>query len=379
MIHSSYSSQVPSGENSTVNEIGNLLASHDFSINMFTLSSDLLIQNKYLMLKTGLKHLGVSNFAEFEFEKFIDSSDAIQIHNSFPVLDPYRIRIILESKLPVTRVIHNYRLSCLNGSHRLRNSNCFTCKDKDDFKTGIFYGCYKGSRQKSFIVAKHTDMIASFLDQAEADYIAISSGIGDYILSLGIKKEKIHVIENHTPSLNTIAKDADEVLFVGRLEEEKGIRFIINTWNSDSNLPILNIVGTGSLDDFVRESARSNPRIRFHGSKYGGDLEFIARRCRITLAIGEWIEPFGRVISEALSRGQFVIWSKNGIAEILKQHPATNSEVRLDTKELIRSIEFSLDTDLTTQIDECRNVWRKYFSSEIAASKWLKYYGELLA
>lgn len=103
-------------------------------------------------------------------------------------------------------------------------------------------------------------------------------------------------------------------IYVGRLAEEKNIRFLINVFNNLPNL-ILDVVGFGPLENELKCIAA--PNVIFHGAVDNTDLPTYYRQADVFI-LASRSEPWGIVVEEALNNGLPVIVSdKVGCAEEL--------------------------------------------------------------
>ena len=98
------------------------------------------------------------------------------------------------------------------------------------------------------------------------------------------------------------------LLFVARLEESKGIMDLFSAFNKieDMNF-VLNVVGSGSLDNVVRTV--NDKRILYHGFLNEKGLCELYGKCD-AFVFPSYYETFGLVILEALSCGLYVITSE---------------------------------------------------------------------
>lgn len=162
-------------------------------------------------------------------------------------------------------------------------------------------------------------------------HIAVSSPARDYLVSMGARREKVFLVLN-SPDVDGINKKATQFrdrkeawkkkkrlgkgavgLFVGRVEEEKGIRDLLGAYEAvleRISHPNLVIVGRGRLLDYAREyvSTKGWLNVRVEGFvppenvvEYYGVADFLVLPSRH--------EPFGAVVHEALSAGLPVIAS----------------------------------------------------------------------
>ena len=113
------------------------------------------------------------------------------------------------------------------------------------------------------------------------------------------------------------ARNAD-LLYVGRLEVEKGVHCLINAMPSilDRISSVqLTILGNGTqlpkLKELV-ESLRLSKKVTFVGYVTNPNLETYYRKARIVVVPSLWAEPFGLVGIEAMSVGRPVIGSNVG-------------------------------------------------------------------
>lgn len=162
-------------------------------------------------------------------------------------------------------------------------------------------------------------------------HLAVSSLARDYLVSLGARREEVFLVLN-SPDVDEISEKASQfrvnkeawkkakglrdgavALFVGRIEEEKGIKDLLSAYEivlSRISSPNLVIVGRGRLLDYtrqyVREKGWNNVLVEGFVSpekviEYYGAADFLVLPSRH--------EPFGAVVHEALSAGLPVVAS----------------------------------------------------------------------
>lgn len=154
------------------------------------------------------------------------------------------------------------------------------------------------------------------------------------------KKQKIKSFSGLTKNKNL------KILFVGRLEPEKGIAELFITFNklSSSNLELV-IVGSGSLEQFVLGKAKSDQRIKFLGKVEYKDMPKIYSLCDIyyhpVKGSSTWSEQYGMVLVEAMACGLAVVSVDSG-----------------SIKEVVGNLETSLDKVIVDNV--YRNQMTKY-------------------
>jgi len=369
IIHSQYRSTIPSGENLTVYDIAKLLEDCGHTVSLFSPEPLELQGNIPLQVRVIRSALGDKPTSGFE--DWLRDKDVIQIHNYFPLLSKGDLDLIGNSNLHINRVIHNYRLTCLKGNNFRNGSECTKCS-QGNFLPGVFYGCYNQSRIKSFAMSEYSKMIEEFENSSDITYIAISDQIADYLRSLG--KKKIKTISNSVPLLNPILLSATEVLFVGRLEPEKGISKLLGVWGRNANLPLLNIVGDGSLKKQVEMFETKFANIRFHGQLSQKSLSEIACRCKISVIPGLWREPFGRVMAESFSRGQAIVTTENSVAENVIINGVNGQITGASEEEILEGVLQALRIPTAMHIEQNRSIWEEKYAPQNVKRAWEDYY-----
>ncbi len=118
------------------------------------------------------------------------------------------------------------------------------------------------------------------------------------------------------------------VLYVGQLEEHKGLRVLMDTWrvlcerhDVDANL---GMVGCGKLEAEVDALVNEQPSVTFFGRKSPSEVRALMAQARLLVVPSLCYENAPTVIMEALSVGTPVVASNiGGIPELIKQGEGT--------------------------------------------------------
>lgn len=120
-----------------------------------------------------------------------------------------------------------------------------------------------------------------------------------------------------TPERVRPPQERADVLFVGRLVEEKGILYVLE--RSEMILDALGeerlvVVGSGPLDGEIRRRLAQGewPRVVMAGRKSFEDTAITMGKARFALVPSLWNEPFGAVAAETLAAGAIPIHSNRG-------------------------------------------------------------------
>jgi glycosyltransferase involved in cell wall biosynthesis len=95
-------------------------------------------------------------------------------------------------------------------------------------------------------------------------------------------------------------------LFVGRLEQIKGLQTLIQIWDQVSEIDLL-VAGKGSYEAELRQQARHNPHIKFLGALPQRELGALYVHALACIVPSITYETFGMIIIEAFARKTPVI------------------------------------------------------------------------
>lgn len=255
------------------------------------------------------------------------------------------IPTILASKLfriPVLVNVHDYWPICYYRS--ILNSDERICSTFDrhfhDVYSCVRYHAHLSSRHLlstptiarlySFFACLHTLISRGMLGKADI-IVVVSRYLKKALASNGIDSKKIRVIYNPIAarSRSSIACENISVympfaLYVGRLEAEKGVEFLVKAAKQVcaklKEFQLL-IVGDGPLQESLQLLSRRlgiEDRVEFLGRVSDSTLDCLYEASGVVVVPSIWAEPFGRVVAEAMMYGRPVVASRVGaIPEIL--------------------------------------------------------------
>ena len=152
-------------------------------------------------------------------------------------------------------------------------------------------------------------------------YICLTQFAKNKMVEGGLPADKISIkpnfIVNETSFTDQNFSQRNGALFVGRLSDEKGIRFLLDNWKN-MDVP-LTIVGDGPLSLEVEHAARTNNRVHYLGRLSMSEIYRQMSMSQVLLVPSLWYEGFPMVIVEAFSNGLPVIASNLGsLAEVIQ-------------------------------------------------------------
>ena len=244
--------------------------------------------------------------------------DVWEIHNVFPSLSPSVYAIGMRLGVPLIQYLHNYRMSCVNGTFLNHGEPCVRCIG-GDFFPAVRTICWRNSRIACAVMGLALSRIRRLdVFQYVKCWIAISEAQKTLHVRMGIPADRIHVVphfldaaENDVPPI----REDGYALFLGRLSTEKGVAQLLEAWRRVKYPGArLVIAGKGPEEEKLRAFARDKrlSNVEFRGyvpAEAQADL-WIGARFLVVPSI--WEEPFGLVVLEAWAHGRPVLTSDRG-------------------------------------------------------------------
>jgi glycosyltransferase involved in cell wall biosynthesis len=266
-----------------------------------------------------LAPFGQSSVGELESLIQKEKPDIVHAHNLFPLLSPRIFRVARRSGARTVLSLHNYRPLCLNGLFLTPTGEiCERCS-AGNYLHGITRGCYRGSRVQSAGLSAHLWASRTGGWYAEVDrFIAPAKFLRDRFTAAGWEASRFVVQGHFLPEMppDPPLEASDYVLYLGRLSEEKGIRWLLDLFENPAAPYRLHIAGEGPLRQEV-ESRRS-PHIRYLGRIQGGEKHRQLSQAAALVVPSECYENFPIAIMEANACGAPALVSDlGGLAEMV--------------------------------------------------------------
>ena len=230
--------------------------------------------------------------------------DVVHFHNLYPLLGPGAVSAARRLGCGVVQTIHNYRLSCLAGTHLNQGKSCELCSPLHR-QPGILRGCYRGSRLQSWSLAKALDAhwLSAISGRGAHATIFLSESMRDRYVRAGLPIEATVVKPNSVEPGNPAVREPNEVLYVGRLSAEKGIRELVDAWPASA--PTLNVAGAGPLEEDIGRRAGAN--VRLLGRVEPARVRSLMRESRVVVMPSLCLEGQPLTMLESLSEGVPVV------------------------------------------------------------------------
>ena len=234
------------------------------------------------------------------------------LHNWHKVLSPSVFRALRGVADRLVMTAHDYFLVCPNGGQFDYGAGR-TCE-----RVPLSGGCLltqcdrRHYAHKLWRSARHwVRERAIDLARGGATVVAVHEGMIPYLTRGGIGAGRIAVVTNPVTPWCAARIEAEAnagLLFVGRLEADKGVRAVARAAR-EAGLP-LRIVGEGPLR---AELARDHPEATLLGWRGRAEIAALAREARLAVVPTRWRETFGLVTLEALMSGLPVLVSTHAL------------------------------------------------------------------
>jgi len=320
LVHNLY--KQPGGENVVFESEGELLSKYGHFVERLVFDNS-TIRTFADRLLSGLKVIynpqGARRLKE-KIEHF--NPDIIHVHNFIPLVSPSVFFIARKFNIPIILTLHNYRLICPSAT-LVYNGKIYERSIHKIFPLdAIIKGVYRNSILETAAIAimvTFHNLIGTWRNKVDF-FIALSNFAKEKFRTsaLAIPEELLVVKPNFVPDFGLGQSERnDDLLFVGRLVEEKGIQVLLKAAKLLSFK--LTIIGDGPLRKLVVDAASTNPNIHYLGFQDKVTIAHRMKKCKALIFPSIWYEGFPLTILEAFSTGTLVIASQLGaMAEIIQ-------------------------------------------------------------
>jgi glycosyltransferase involved in cell wall biosynthesis len=317
LVHNRY--QLAGGEDVVFEAEARLLRRHGHDVHEHVEDNDTIDPSRRLRLaldtiwsssrRTALQSIARANAIEL-----------VHFHNTFPLISPAAYGGCREAGAAIVQTLHNYRLLCPSATLFRDGRPCEDCVGRVLPWPGVAHACYRGSRMQTAAAAAM--LTAHRLRGTWAHdvdlYLALTRFARERFIAGGLPADRIRVKPNFLPDDPGGARaDGGDFLFVGRLDQSKGVETLVRAWASMPSPPPLRIAGDGPLAEIVRAAAAASPSVTYLGALPRAEVQAEMRAARALIFPSLWYEGMPMTILEAFACGLPVIASRRGSLEEL--------------------------------------------------------------
>lgn len=247
-------------------------------------------------------------------------ADVAHVHCIYHHLSPSVLPVLKQRGIPTVLTAHDLKIAC--PAYKMLNSGgvCERCKGGNVLNVA-FHRCIHNSAGVSSLIAIESAVHRLLgLYKRNLDRVVVPSRFyGEKLAEWGWPKEKLVHIPNYIHAENYQPEFTPGKAFVyfGRLAPEKGLRTLIFA-AKESGVP-LRIVGTGPIEQELRQLAKGATQIEFLGYQSGDALWNVIRSARAIVLPSEWYENAPMSVLESYGLGKPVIGADiGGIPELVQ-------------------------------------------------------------
>ena len=299
IVHNRY--RIRGGEDSVVENETAMLKAHGHEVIPYIRSNDSIkggvgaALNSLFSLKTYR-----------EIKKIIrkEKPDIVHVHNTIHVISPAVYYAAVSEKVPVVQTLHNFRLKCPNGEFYRKGRCCEDCVKKG-LSCALKHKCYRQSFAQTLVMTLSMQIHRLTGIYKKLNYIALTEFDRDKFEDFN----RIYVKPNFTSAPEGVSydPDSDYYIFIGRIEENKGIATVARAFRL--NKKKLAVIGDGSCADKLRNYIKKHEldNIDYKGRIEREELNSYLKGAKALIAASTWYETFGMTVIEAFAAGVPVI------------------------------------------------------------------------
>lgn len=372
IVHNYY--QIPGGEDTVVSNEKRMLEENGHQVFFYTRHNDEIKKSKLELCFLPINTIwSLRTYIEVKSIIKNNKIDIVHCHNTFPLISPSVYYAAFSLHVPVIQTIHNFRLLCPNGTFFCNDKICEKCYKNGNFIEAINNNCYRSSKLQTIIVVVMLivhRMVGTFKNISYIFLTDFNRRKFDKLIDINSRNVFIKPNFVRQFKMNNYKKDKVFV-FASRLEEIKGIKFLLEYWKELPSDYILHIYGDGPLKEYVLRNLKSN--IIYMGFKSQKEIFNDIGNAMALISPSICYEGFPMIIAESMSLGCPVLASNIGNAGgIVRSSGGGVLFNPYDKKTFLKSLE-----QIMLFNDEYRNAACAYYANILNPEKNIKILEEI--
>lgn len=381
IVHNHYRSEMPSGENRVVDDDVLMLRDAGTEVHTFFRDSDSIAEYGALRKAALAPSPTYSVEAVRDFRRVLSrfQPDVVHLHNPFPLISPWVIRIGQRARIPVVQTVHNYRHSCPGSMGFFRDGRiCEDCVGKSFPWPSVVHACYRESHAQSLSMAVAARVHRPTWQLVDR-FLAVSEFVADHLTLAGISPDKIVVLPNSTRPRGPAKPPGSGFVFIGRLTAEKGISLLMSAWTRSRASDTQRLVVAGDGPERGAVIAARGTNVRYEGLVDAERVRQLLDEAAIVVIPSLCYEGFPRLVAEAFERGRPIASTALGsLRDLVTRDVGWTADPNADSFATMLSSAAS-DPALAAKAASARAVFETQLRPELRVQRLLNVYADVIA
>lgn len=385
IIHNYY--QIPGGEDTVVANEKKNLEDNGHEVIFYSRNNN-EIKAFPIWKKSLLPFITIFNPKTYrDVKKIINEKnvDIVHVHNTLSLISPSVYYAAFSAGIPVVQTIHNFRLICPAATFYRDGCICEECVERG-LSCAVRHSCYRGSKLQTILCVINTKIHRILRTYSKLNYICLTEFNKEKLLQLNslsknniINENKIFIKPNFTYRNFEWQKKGKYYLFIGRIEEIKGLTLLIEAFEKMPEKKLY-VVGTGlDYDKYVKEvKKRQISNIIFTGFVGRSGINRLLSEAKAVIVASQWYETFGMIIAESFASHVPVITGDIGNIGGLVIDGVTGTKFQYDSAEELKKAIQRFETMPYNELKE--NAFKEYdlkFSPEVNYKQIIAVYNQV--
>ena len=392
LVHNFY--QLPGGEDTVFRNEKKLLEDNGHEVVTYTRDNSELKRN--ILKKLLLPLVTIFNpKTYFEIKKIIKEQDIdiVHVHNTICLISPSVFYAAVKMKRPVGQTLHDFRMQCANGLFYRDGHICEDCIS-GGLKCALKHRCYRNSFLQTLAIVLMLKIHRFTGIYRKVNFICLTEFNRNKLLLINNKKQIIDekrifvkpnfVFDdnsskdstNDTYKKETISNDKWYYLYVGRLDEIKGIDIVLEAF---SKMPEreLHVIGSGG-EGYIKRYSRFN-NIKLLGQLSHEEVMAETINSKAMVFPSKLYEGMPMTVIESFENGVPVITSGIGNAKEMVKEGITGLYFESGKVEsLISAIDKLDNLDINTLKENAHMEFRKKYTENVGYNNIINIYRKVI-
>lgn len=312
--------------------------------------------------------------------------DVVHIHNIYHHLSPSILSVLKREHIPVVWTVHDFKWICPNYKLYTEEAPCERCYVYK-YWNAVAHRCVSDSRAASALAAVEMAIhrLGRWYERDVALAVTPSAFLRNLLGRWGKDLSHIRHLPNFVdpaPFAGIVSEVGNEIVYAGRLAEEKGVTKILDMAAALPDL-LFRFIGTGPMERELKDAVATHglKNVAFSGFLSGQELFTAIAGARMVLVPSRWFENFPYAVLEAMALGKTVLASSTGgVPEMIEDGV---SGILLPSDDVPRWVDAirrcAQDETMLAQIGEKARQRMARFSPELHYERLMRIYGDVQA